>query len=50
MSDQHEDSGSLFASTQSMGAFGSLPISEVGPLSEIEPEEEDIDSEFDEDE
>ena len=49
MSDQHDNAESLFASTQSMGAFGSLPISDVGPLSEIEPEEEDLDDEVDED-
>lgn len=35
------DNGSLFASTQSMGAFGSLPIPEVG-AEEDELESHDV--------
>ena len=47
MTDEPENNtGSLFASPQSMGAFGSLPIPEVGPegssdvLGEDLPEDE----------
>ena len=39
MSDQPDNTASLFASPQSMGASGSLPIDDVGPIGEIEPDE-----------
>lgn len=40
MTDQPDTSGSLFASPQSMGAFGSLPVPGVGPIADIEPDDE----------
>lgn len=40
MTDQPDNTESLFASPQSMGAFGSLPVPGVGPIDEIEPDDE----------